>query len=199
MDALFSTGAVRISTLFDWRNQGKYGEMTSDEFEGVYPGNGNLIFYDPTHARSMLMDYSVEQTEHGRIITRRSIKSPNVFTFSAASHYSDADHRKWFENEEYDACYRINSARLFFRALSKHIADAEFLFFADAEYVERDNPNHIVTGHFHPAIFKRKQEYADQREVRALWGPKDSSKELNPFVIPQSAAGQYCDPFRIIT
>lgn len=202
MDATLARGQVRIGTLFGWRDSGKHGEMSTDEAEGIFRNPPNLIFHGPADFQAMMADSTVRVEGDGASQLRHwkidAVRSSNVYTFCAASAYSDDQHKAWLESEGYDACYRINSARLFFRAISEQLADAEFLFIAAAEYIREGATNHEVHSRFHPALLKRAGGYDDQLEVRALWKPRDPSAEIGPLVIPASRAGTYCEPYRTI-
>src|SRR5260221_12552061 len=202
MDAMLKNGSARIGSLFDWRQQGKYGEMTQDESEGITKSSGNIIFYDYKNIAALEIESTVRVEGEGanqvRHFTNDRMLSPNVYTFSTSSSYSQDEHQKWFEEEGYDACYRINSARLFFRTLSEKLVSAEFIGFGPVHYVDATATNQIFDGLFHPALLKRKEVFEMQSEVRALWRHKDSNSKIEPLQIVGSRAGIYCEVFRFI-
>jgi hypothetical protein len=201
MQLLLKKGGLRVGTLFDYRNRGKYGEMSSDKNEGRTEITGNIIFYDYKHISSILVKSSVNTTGKGenqlRHFKNETLYTDNLYTFSAASAYTEEDHKKWYEKEGYDACYLIHSARLFFRAISMEIDIGNFVCFGPIHYFDETKSNQIFEGHFHPALIKNRV-FGSQFEVRALWSPKLSSTEIDPIIIKNSNANKYCSPFRVI-
>jgi hypothetical protein len=204
MEAMLSRGAARIGTLYGWRQSARYGEMTADEAEGIL-GNpsGNLIFWDPPEPDSFQADAEVTveaegpaQLRHFRTLAWRS---ENVYTFSTSTEYSEGQHRAWLANEGYDACYRINSARLFFRALSRAMPALRFLFHESVVYVPEKWDNIEIHGRFHHARLKRGGAYESQMEDRALWKPLEPGAPVEPFTIERSRAGVYCERYRVLS
>jgi hypothetical protein len=179
--SMLERGEARVGTLFDWRDNARaYGEMSGDEAEGVLKHPGALVFHE-ADARALLA-------------------AGDVYAFSTSAAYSEDAHRKWLEAEGYDACYRILSAKLFFRALSAALKDADYQFFAPVQYLDPRAPPraHEIPGRFHPALLKRSTGYTGQAEVRALWMPREPQKEIKPVRVERSRAGGYCESYRII-
>jgi hypothetical protein len=181
MRSMLEHGAARIGTLFGWRETARgYGEMSRGEAEGVLRHPGALVFHEAD--------------------TRSLLTEGDVYAFSTSAAYSEEAHRKWLEAEGYDACYRILSAKLFFRALSARLEDAEYQFFGPVEYLDPEAlPRaHEIPGRFHPALLKRATGYTGQREVRGLWKPKDPNARIAPVIVERSRAGEYCESYRTI-
>jgi hypothetical protein len=89
---------------------------------------------------------------------------------------------KWLESEGYDACYRITSVRLFFRAITQALGlQYKFLGFGPVVYAEEFDISATQAG-VHPALVKRHSRYIEQEEVRALWTRTDG-KNVAPLVL----------------
>lgn len=203
MEAMFATGAVRIGALHGWRQSGKHGEMSTDESEGILRNpSGNIVFRDPPEPDSFAVDAVVTVEGEGSAQLRHfkinALRSEDLYTFSTSSAYSGEQHRAWRDSEGYDACYRINSARLFFRALSDAMPSLRFLFHAPVIYVPEKWDNLVIHGRFHHARLKRAGMYELQLEDRALWKPLDASAPIESFTLLSSLAGTYCERYRVL-
>lgn len=150
MKSMLENGCTKVGTLFDWRRADTYGDFVTDSSEGHTNLTGNLIFYDVTHIHAMIVDSSVEESSDypgSRNFKNLAVRSADHFAFSAATAYSLADHQKWYDLEKYDACYRIHSSRLFFRALScspELQSCAKFVCAAPVFYIDESSPNNIL-------------------------------------------------------
>ena len=203
MEAMLASGAARIGTLFDWRRSSAYGELIADESEGHTTLTGNLIFYDTTHLQSMLVDSHVgseaDRSTSGVPFRNEALRTHNHFAFSASATYSKEDHTRWFELEGYNACYRIHSAKLFFRALSvsePFVSLARFVCHAPVLYFDPALPNNVFTGTFHPGLIKR-SAFGSQAEHRALWS-STTSVGIEPIVVSHSNAKRYVSPHALL-
>jgi hypothetical protein len=205
-DSLLSSGSLRVGTLKDYRRTEIYGELVGDENEGKKTIGGIIseLTSESAHqypgiealrqARLINIDMS-----GGGSITNLTIKnavseSHNLLVFSAAAEYSREAHVQWLKAEGYDACYKITSARLFFRAISRAIA-AQHRFLGFAAVVYEDSfalTDH--RSHTHPALVKRRSAFSGQSEVRGLWAAQNSA-DLEPVVLESSAANIYAMPF----
>lgn len=201
MEALLKHGSVRIGTLFDYRKTDVHGEMTGDDREGTTELTGNIISYDPTFMPEILVDSTVKVTDSGadelRHFTNHRVRSTNLYTFSTSATYTSELHQLWIDSEGYDACYRINSARLFFKEISRHLPQTELLMVEPAYYFDSAQTNHIFTKKFHPALLKR-SDHAEQQEIRALWRTTPPRDDISPVIIKKSSAGTYCDEFKVL-
>ena len=133
-------------------------------------------------------------------VQNHAFHTSNVFTLSASTVYSEEDHQFWNEKEGYDACYRIRSARLFFKAISKApklTAVADLVCFGPVHYYDRRKSNHIFEGTFHPALVKR-PEFGSQSELRAIWAPRVSTNDISPIILRETGAGKYCCVHRLL-
>lgn len=196
MESILENGSAKIGTFFDWRRTDAYGDLVTDPREGHTNLTGNLIFYDPTHISEMIVDSSVEESTEfpeSRNFKNSAVRSADHFAFSASMTYSVADHEKWYALEKYDACYRIHSSRLFFRALS-HSTElnscARLVCAAPVLYFDESSSNNVFRGTFHPGLLKR-STFGSQNEFRALWAPLGQDAKVEPLLISTSNAKLY--------
>ena len=206
-DALLTRGALRVGTLYDYRRTDVFGERVADKQEGKKVLGGVL-----THltAESELVIPGIKalrqagliniDLSHGGTIEHLTIESavsesPNLLLFSTSTEYSNKTHEHWNEAEGYDACYKITSARLFFRAISNVLGVGySFLGFGSVIYEDRIDLKDPRC-HVHPAMVKRRSEFFGQAEVRGVWKSNDT-KDLAPVLVDTSGAALYAMPYR---
>lgn len=195
-----SSCSVRVGTLHDYRNTEKYGELISDIHEGSKIISGTVANLSKKNIHQYPnLGGIIELGESGSIgslvMTNCTIISENMFIFSAAQEYSRSEHERWYEEEGYDACYRIHSARLFFREISRALGSrGQFIGFAPVHYVESFD---LSSPNIHPALVKRQSKHHSQREVRAIWRPTDGA-EVKGVLLGNTSIGRYCTTHHII-
>lgn len=202
MRALLDADTLMIGTVFGWRQIGNYGEMVMDSSDGrIRLPKSNLIFYDYRFISALEPQAHVEVDEENELRHFRMIEisTHDVYAFSAASTYSKQDHRKWFESEGYDACYRVMSARLFFRAISRSFVEATFALWNPILYYDDSHGNIVFEQGkaFHPALLKEQSGYGAQVEVRAIWTPKQLP--ITPKLLTVPGAHLYCCEHRVLS
>lgn len=204
MDSMLLHGQIRIGTLFDWRRSHQYGELVGDQDEGYTRIGGNVLWYDHRFVGAILVESTVVDNStpgnHNVHFTNHAFHTPNVFTLSVSTTYSEHDHRLWLEKEGYDACYRIRSARLFFKAISRSpdfAPMAAFVCQGPIHYYDKSQPNHQFLGTFHPALVKR-PEFGSQSEIRAIWAPRTADQDIAPIVLNRTEASKYCCVHRLL-
>lgn len=206
-DMLLSSGCIRVGTLEDYRRTDKYGEMVSDQDEGkriiggsitglsaenehLYPGIAAL-----RQSKLINIDLRGGGSVRNLTIGKAILESPDLLVFSASSEYSNSTHKCWHAAEGYDACYKILSARLFFRAISQALGpNYRFLGYAEVIYtntIDLTDPR----CHTHPALIKRTTEFSSQAEFRAVWALTTESESTKPVLLESSRAGLYASPY----
>ena len=187
-------GALRIGTLYDYRKTDKYGELTSDVHEGRKQTSGTALHLNAENIHLYpVLENLINIGASGRVgkleVSNCTVGCPNMFVFSASQEYSRSEHERWHEEEGYDACYRINSARLFFREISRVLGvRGRFLGFAPVHYVESFD---LSSPDIHPALVKRQLIHQGQQEVRAIWQFGDGV-EAKPLDLTKTNVGWYC-------
>lgn len=202
MLALKDTGAVRVGSLSDFRKTDRYGELVSDDYEGSKKLAGTISNLNSENVHQYPGLKGLISIEGGGSVGLLTVTDfvhsvPDLLIFSAAKEYSEAAHRLWADSEGYDSCYRINSPRLFFRAITAALGDQyEFLGFAEVHYADEIDIATPQAG-IHPALVKRHTGYADQAEVRALWAPRNTAN-VEPVILGRSRAFLYVAEHRTI-
>lgn len=201
VNKLLRHGSVRIGTLYDFRDAEKYGNQIGDAAEGRIPMAGTLTnVTSQTIERHPILGRLVHLGEGSKIgfltLENCSFHTENLYIFSASEGFSHKALLSWHNDlfSRYDACYRILSGRLFFRTVSRAIADrAEFLGFGPVHYYDEDFPIDIRSplAHLHPGQLKGGKTYAHQTEIRAFWRPLDQA-EIAPFCIDVPDIMKYC-------
>ena len=202
MDSMLATGAARIGTLVDYRNAGEHGELVGDTLEGSKLLAGTILNLNAEKAKQFPGLEGLIEINGGFIGTLevsnyvRSIV--DALIFSASREYSEEAHRRWHEAKEYDCCYRILSARLFFKSLTEAVgSDFTFIGFADVVYSEQIDIAKPEAG-THPALVKRNVEHNFQNEVRAIWHPS-LEQPVSPIILLKSRANTYCERYKKIS
>jgi hypothetical protein len=197
MRQMLGSETLRIGTVFDWRRINRYGQMVMDTDDGrIHLPKSNLIIYDYRFLSSFDIKADVKEEVSGRSFKTTEISTKDAYAFSAASSYSVEDHRKWLAAEGYDACYKIISARLCFRAISQVLMNAEFALWEEILYYDDSLGNLVYEKAFHPALLKRKEEYAEQREIRAIWHARQLP--IEPTIVTVPRIHVYCEEHRVL-
>jgi len=197
MEALFEKNTLMLGTLFNWRGTGKYGEMAMDQSEGHMKTTGNVIFYDYRFLREIMVEGTVEEVDGGRRFENKFMYTTDVYAFCTAASYSHDAHVRWLNCEGYASCYKILTARLFFRAISGVLNDCNFVVYDRIHYYDPTLPNQTFMGTFHPALLKH-NDFGSQDEVRAIWKPKDKNAQISPMCITVPHISKYCERYRTI-
>lgn len=194
--AMKNSGSARIGLLFDYRETDKYGELTSydpewmnEPAESISNVNAKNIGNYPELERLVHVE---GDGESGQIkVNEYTASLPNFLIFSTYRTYCKETHRLLKNHEGYDSCYKITSARLFFRAISEALGPQyEFLGYGEVFYTDKIDSASTLTG-IHPALIKRPEEYEDRSEIRAVWQPKNV-ETVAPRILGQSRARLYC-------
>jgi len=208
-DSLLSRGSLRVGTLHDYRCKEAYGELVADEHEGKKLLEGFISHLDAEsavqypgiealhHAGLVNIDLSTGGTITNLTIENAVSESTNLLIFSTASEYSEEIHEHWRKAEGYNACYKIISARLFFRAISRALGvNYSFLGFGPVIYEDsldlKDPRSHV-----HPAMIKRRTEFFGQAEFRGVWSSIDTTN-ASPVLIETSNACLYATSYRML-
>ena len=194
-------GAVLIGTLFDFRKTDKYGELIADRHEGTKHISGTAADLDATNTHLYPgLNGLINISGGGKVgqisVSNCTVACGNLFVFSTAQEYSREEHERWYAAEGYDACYRIHSARLFFREISRVLGvRGKFLGFAPMHYAKTLD---LSAPDVHPAWVKRQMVHQSQQEVRALWQPGEDI-EIKPILLPETEVGRYCTVHQTIS
>ncbi len=197
LDNFFADGSLRIGTLYSYRDDSSLGRMVSDDMEGIKKAHGHVKHAGPEDVRrnsvlSSLFQGNVTITDCSFEDIR--IECPNLYVFCASVEYSKDLHKAWFNQEHYDACYKITAAELFFAAITRVLSkQAIFLGFGAVNYYESDDGIDINSplANTHPAVLKQWKNFGNQKEVRGVWQPIGSA-EITPIVIQVPEAIKYC-------
>lgn len=206
-DSLSNSGAIRIGTLFDFRNTDRYGNQVGDQREGhakfggnflnIRPGN-NLVSHHP--ALQGLVKIGEGVHIENLVLNDINVQSENLYIFSTVGSFTEEAMRRWHSDPSarYNCCYRILSARLFFREISSHLREtADFLGFGEVHYYDdtKQIDLHSQISHLHPAQLKGGVNYDHQAEIRAFWRPRSRSP-IEPLVISPTGLRRYvCQHF----
>jgi hypothetical protein len=200
--SLEENGALRLGTLSDYRKTDRYGELTADEREGTKKLGGSIVELNAHNAHMYpglagLIKVKGEGKFRQLTVKNSTVQSRDLLVFSTSARYSEEAHKKWLESEGYDACYRITSARLFFRAVTEALGPQYgFLGFGRVIYAEEFDIAAIQAA-VHPALVKRHSRYIEQDEVRTLWKPTDG-KNVEPVLLDASSANLYVVRHRVL-
>ncbi|WP_268809511.1 hypothetical protein [Vibrio parahaemolyticus] len=205
LDAFFTKGSVKIGSLYEYRKVEHYGTVIGDDAEGYYhtelSQNGtyevdlaesspeadffrqHLLRPDQQHLKTKII-----MEDGAKIISRTN--SPDLYIYCVTSEFN----RQVMKDFGCDSCIEIRRPELFFRALSKQIRHkADFEIVTGITYGDKNT--HYKTPHeVHPAL-KKGDNYAYQKEVRAIWTPKKEIKQ--PLFVDVPKAIRACSVFPV--
>ena len=179
--AALERGSIRLGTLFDYRKTESHGIQIGDEREGRITLEGTLenLTHEHTEGHSALerlVKLGPGATIGKLVVSNLRLESENLFVFSTSSAFSELALLEWNKDPHarYDSCYQINSARLFFKAISQAISDrATFLGFGSVHYYDSSAPIQLASplARLHPGQLKGGITHGHQIEIRAFWRP----------------------------
>lgn len=202
LDSFFSSGSLRLGTLYSYKDTVEYGSNRGDPSEGtlrVVRHNHGVLpirkdLYHPVLSEVISMTAEGESyVLGGTFVSERA--SPDAFLFCTSTIYTESMFIEWNCREHLDACYEIFDVRGFIRAITKVTSSSAFFAFGNVvNYVDaRVDYRHPVAND-HPALAKLRSDYQWQHEHRLLWPPRMPSTPLKPWIVKVPEARQYCRP-----
>lgn len=188
-EGLQDSGSIRIGTLKNFRSS-EHGEMVSDSMEGSkrLTGSYQNVTAGTVH-KSKSLSSLIKMSNRSSIGTLEMsnyvIEEPDFYIFSLAQGYSENDHSKWFEKEQYDASYKILAPNTFFRRITRTLEShrsVRFLGLFEVHYYNEDKGmDFFDSKESFPAFsMKNYDGFSDQKEIRAVWQPL-SKKPIEPI------------------
>jgi len=193
----------------DYRSEDLHGESIGDQYEGrlKFCGSASHVTTEEVHDNPLLKTLIALKGGAQINITNFNARdcyanSPDLYIFSTSLDYSEDAHRRWRDDPDagYDACFRIMSARLFFRAISQVLDPlASFMGFSKVTYYdsERGLDFRDPLAKCHPAQLKGGKNYEHQVEIRGFWKPRDQGL-IKPIIEDFPAALKYCTRHAVI-
>ncbi|KPZ66126.1 hypothetical protein AN392_00698 [Pseudoalteromonas sp. P1-16-1b] len=206
LDSFFTTGCLRLGTIYDFKDIVEHGISRGDHLEGQHgvkrSNNGTLELtkdkHEPIISEMFKMEGEGSATINGGtfVVTR---KSPNGFIFCTSNQFTEKLFYDWEREEGLDACYEISNVKGFIQAINKAIASGAF-FYMNSDVTYRDETIDYRSEHanINPAFTKFKDKYGWQCENRTVWGPKGPCYTLNPWIVHVPEAIKYCKPLAFI-
>jgi hypothetical protein len=193
-ELLLSEGALRVGTLYEYRDIETHGIEVGDDEEGyryVYSDDPYIDWRQPETVPDMVRKRIVAPPGANIWILNSTFAerkvNPDCYVYSVSEEYDPACMREL----GYDACIRIDDPRAFFHALATVLARdhgmrrhkvARCIYMDKREHYSRETD--VL-----PALAKARR-YAHQKEVRALW--LTPTQKLTPLILQCPAASQFC-------
>lgn len=199
-DAFARRGAIKIGTLYEYRNTEKYNSAVADKDEGSFQtefellGGGEVDLGGTTPEADFFRKHvlrpgqqasnvKIVMEDGARIISRSN--SEDLYVLCCSTHFS----RDVMVEFGCNACVEISDAQAFVNAVSHTIRhQARLVGFGQVHYLEKTKP-YTEPHQLHPAVMKD-PKYAYQCEWRSLWAPIKPIK--GPLFIHASKAASYC-------
>ncbi len=191
-------GAIRISTLFDFRRQ-ELGHGITDADEGIkdliidiikeekYDGRDVPKYFEL--AGLIKVDDTVTDIRFENIHIQKRLSSQNFLIF-CCSMIRSPGMLKEFAGA--DTCIEIFDINSFIQTLNCMINyDCNFLGLHKVVYRDRTEKHSTGITDIHPALIKD-VKYVNQAEVRAIWKIKDGMKLGEYRIFNRSAIGKIC-------
>lgn len=188
-------GIIKIGTLYHYRNT-ELQRGISDLNEGiknvshqfssnaVIGGKHNNLDNQDFIAANQFGAAHADETSTiylGNAKTSKKIESKNYFILCLAKE-KDAK----FSDANYDSCINITNDD-FFRELTKlinNVLPVNFLGYHDIIYKDKNEKWNGQDMGIDPCIIKdNREEFIEQKEVRAIWEPKFDTIEIHPIII----------------
>lgn len=201
LDAFFSSGSVKIGSLYEYRNIEKYGRVIGDVEEGVHEtvldkvgeyeidlsGDSPEAMFFKERFNIPSSGMKIVMGDGAKVIS--SEHSQDFFIYCVTTEFSRAS----MEAFGCDACIEIIRPASFFNAISKKIRH-KAKFEGGAPIIYTDKTTSYANPHaIHPARMKSK-EYAYQKEFRGIWTPNEEIK--SPLYINVPKAIKACRVFK---
>ncbi|WP_336242100.1 hypothetical protein [Enterobacter cloacae] len=201
--SFFSTGSLKIGTMYDYRKVETYGSVIGDQKEGYY----ETVLSKPEAFKFNLATDSAESrlfkgffgsepnpdvelsfSAGTELIIRDN--SPDLYLYCMSKEFN-YDVMKQFEC---DCCIVIENPTAFIKEVSRVIRHkAEYIGINSVVYGNKRT--HYTTPHdVHPSLMKE-EIYAPQKEVRAAWIPKGQIQ--GPLFVNVRKAIKYCKQIKI--
>ena len=197
------TGELRIGSLYAYRKTEMYGSEVGDRGEG----SKNTICVDPIDSLEEVLAHpflsrfihvspGAKINIHNASFTSRE-ESKDLYIYSM----TDSFVPEAAQSLRYDSCILIQHPSKFLSCLDKalrQVADLQHDFHVErCVYVSRAQLHSLEHGvvpalkhQAHPAVIKDTR-YSYQREVRAIWEPRDSAGR--PIILKCPQAIEYCE------
>lgn len=189
-DSLFNKGELKIGTLYDFRDQEKYGDARGDEGEGTKEEYDKIDYMEIENAKSNSLDTlanefikikeGVTGTTLSNVEFRKKYNSPNYYIFRMSGEFDE----KLYEKFQSDVCVKIKSPYKFIHSISIELRrhNADYVDLLKCIYTDREK-EYDKRDDCHPALIKPVIHKVD-KEVRSLWKSKTlDHNELEPLFI----------------
>ncbi|EHH1028503.1 hypothetical protein BT047_RS21925 [Vibrio parahaemolyticus] len=206
LDSFFTSGCLRLGTLYDFKDTVEHGESRGDKSEGehqlIRSIDGTVTLTKDKH-EPIVSEVFKMVGEGESYISNLSIvvprRSPDGFVFCTSKLYTEELFWKWNSENGVDACYEITNPRRFIEEITKAISNSAFFFGnANVTYTDDPIPYDSPQANVHPAFTKETNGYRWQEENRSIWGARGPCGQLMPWIIFAPEARQYCRPFSVI-
>lgn len=190
-EKFFSTGELRIGTLFGFRNEEEHGNHRGDKNEGKKENHeqiDDLLIKDPAQNNTLsgnakkyiTLGENAKNTRFTNVDLIQEINSEDLYIYCMSHTYNE----KLFKDFDATVCIRIKQPGKFINAISLVLKkEAEFFELSRCVYQDRRQPYNNPND-YHPAIIKPPTpEYNGQAEVRAIWTPSSPQVSLEPLII----------------
>jgi len=204
-DLLVELGIVRIGTLKGYQST-EHGSKVGDPMEGSksFYGAYETLKQEQIDNQPQNAPITFSSSDVGSkyvCLNNNVISESNYFIFSVSAGYKEEDHINWNKEESYDFSYKIILPNNFFRKVTRalnEITPVTFLGVFNIQYYdEAKGVEYFSSKNKLPAFMLKDEEYSDQREVRAVWRPKEVN--ISAINISDERLNSYIEPFVNIT
>jgi hypothetical protein len=206
LDSFFTTGCLRLGTIYDFKDIVEHGVSRGDHSEGEHHlirGIDGTVKLTKNKHEPIISELFKFEGEGEASISNLSIIVPrrcqDGFIFCTSNQYNENLFRDWKREENLDSCYQIINVSGFIQAINDAITNSAF-FYANSNVIYTEDKIDYQSNHANanPAFTKFKDKYGWQLENRSVWGAKGPCVPLKPWIIFVPEAIQYCRPFAFI-
>jgi len=202
LDSFFTTGCLRLGTIYDFKDIIEHGVSRGDHSEGEHHlirGIDGTVELTKDKQEPIISELFKGEGSISNLSISVPRRCQDGFIFCTSSQYNETLFRDWKREENLDSCYQIINVSGFVQAINDAISNSAF-FYANSNVTYTEDKIDYQSKHanVNPAFTKLKDKYGWQLENRSVWGAKGPSVPLKPWIIFVPEAIQYCRPFAFI-
>lgn len=203
-EALVSKGSICIGTLRGFGDTIRYGSAVIDNDEGAYKFNMENFFAIGGHESpecKALEKLGIPISPGGIMsggLVERTIRAKNRYIYCLSREWSRDILNRWYQEEEYNACVKIENANYFFCALNHALLRQKLVssnvkpIIGNCQYlVNRESDIRKPTNLTENDILFTKVEsnHGWQSEVRYIWEPAQKIKNKYEIFLAKEVVG----------
>lgn len=206
LDAFFTTGSLRLGTIYNFKDILEHGTSRGDHSEGEHHlirGVEETVAISKNKHEPIISEVFKMEDDGELYLSNFSIvvsrRCEDGYVFCTSQIYHEQLFRRWNKENNLDSCYEIVNLHGFISAISRAISSsANFFANSNVTYTADQIDYRSSHANLHPAFTKAKKDYDWQCENRIVWGARGPCGPLRPWIVKVPEAVQYCRPLAFL-